>query len=153
MCSSLHGQLSRSNTFDRTKKQVKDEKLDICYSNSADYKIIDLKSWNFGEKEYYTLLKNDQPYKHNIRLQSFLMSECRRKMADIVMTDIDNCIRIHTDNSTFKDIDPKFQINGFKIEEKTTGLIKWDNVNSGLHKCNHCELFFKYNDEHLTKYM
>lgn len=133
MCSSLHGQLARANTFDRTKQQVKDEGLDICYSDDADYKIIDLKSWNFGEKEFYKLLKNDEPYKHNIRLQSFLMSECVIRIAKLVMHDMDNVVRIHTDNVTFQDVDPKFQIDGLKPESKTSGLLKW------FHD-SHCEI-------------
>ncbi len=129
MCSSLHGQFASANTITKSKEQVKEEGLNICYSDDADYKIVSYENYNFGEKELYELLNNRKPYKHNLRLQSFLMSECRVRMANIVMHDIKNVVRIHTDNVTFKDVDPKFKIEGFKPETKTTGLIKWHNVN------------------------
>jgi hypothetical protein len=133
MCSSLHGQLSSANTRHMTGQECKKLNLNMCYSNHATYKIVD---YNIDSKdnEYYTLLLNEQPYKYNIRLQSFLMSACRLKTAKIVMYDIRNVVRIHTDNVTFKNVDPKFKIKGLKLEDKTTGLIEWANVNKGIKK-------------------
>jgi hypothetical protein len=146
MCSSLHGMFASGNTEWKTKQEVIDEELDICFTDQADFKIVQYKNYNFGEKEVYKLLNNEKPYKYNVRLQSFLLSECRNKTASIVMTDIENVIRVHTDNVCFRNIDPKFNIDGLKLEKKTTGLIKWENVNKGLHKCK-CKIgFCKYED-------
>lgn len=129
LCSSLHGQLSSANTSTKTLQEVKDEKLDIGHTNESDFKIVDYQNYNYCEKEYYELLDMKKPYKYNIRLQSFLMAQCRANIAAIAMTNLDNVIRIHTDNVTFKDVDPQFKIDGFNLEKKTTGLLKWSHVN------------------------
>ena len=148
MCSSLHGQLSSLNTKWKTKEEVEDEKLKICWIvNAADYTIVDEKRYMKNDKVIYKLMDNEKPYKHDIRLQSFLLAKVRAKTASVVAVDIKRVARIHTDNISFRDVDPKLNIKGLKAEAKTTNVngMKWNHVNEGLHKCK-CGEYVKFED-------
>ena len=69
-----------------------------------------------------------QPYRYNFRLKSFLTAFGRVKVAEVAQQDLESCIRIQTDGIVFnKDIKLNFHLLG--RDSKTTGLIRWDNVN------------------------
>ena len=59
------------------------------------------------------------------------------------MIDIDSVIRIHTDSIAFTK-EQQFDEKLFKLEDKSTGLILWKNVNTYHHKCLKCNLSMKY---------
>jgi hypothetical protein len=81
-----------------------------------------------AEKDYYKLQCMAEPYRHNIRLKSFLTAYGRVKIAEVAQTNINNCIRIHTDGIVFnKPMKDKFI--GLIKEDKTTGKINWKGVN------------------------
>ncbi len=131
LLSSLWGTLTRRNMISRTYEQVMEEKLDITFDKNnmnAQYLIEDIK-YNSKDEEFYKLLNNFNPYKHNIRLLPFLTSFARKKIAGFVdESNISNVLRIQTDNIVF-DKPMKFDDPLFKAESKTTGLIQWNNVN------------------------
>jgi hypothetical protein len=125
MMSSLWGGLSQSNNIIKTWDEIQDEGLKIGMGNDADYKIIDYRA----EKDYYRLQCMAEPYRYNIRLKSFLTAYGRVKIAEVAMTNIDGCIRIHTDGIVFnKKMTETF--TGLIKEDKTTGNIKWKGVNN-----------------------
>ena len=50
------------------------------------------------------------------------------KIAEVAQVDLESCIRIQTDGIVFnKDVKLNFHLLG--RDSKTTGLIRWDNVN------------------------
>jgi hypothetical protein len=131
LASTLHGQLTSANNISKSNKQMEEEglydKCDIVESDQFDYTIVDY--IDYGTHQRYELLSNKSPYKHNYRLKSFLWSECRNKIAKIALVDIDNVIRIHTDNCTFINVDPKLKIPTLKLENKSSGRLEWINAN------------------------
>ena len=127
LLSSLWGSLSHSNNLTKTWKNIQDEKLKVCITDEADYKITDY-IWT-NEQEYYKLQSMDKPYKYNFRLKSFLTAFGRVKIAEVAQENIDDVIRVHTDGIAFKK-QMNLKITGLIAEDKTTGLIKYKNVNS-----------------------
>ena len=96
-------------------------------NGNSDYKII---SYDFNdEMEIYKLQNTIIPYKYNIRLKSFLTAYGRIKIAQIALEDLDNVIRIHTDGIAFQ-CKKSFKIPLLLVEQKTTGLIEYFNVNN-----------------------
>jgi hypothetical protein len=126
LLSSLWGSLTRANIITKTIEEIEKEKLKVGI-NSGDYIIKDYICYD--ERSYYKLLDTKNPYKFNIRLKPFLASQCRNITADVVLTNIDKVIRVQTDNITFSEEQGKLNIEHLKPEEKTTGYIKWHNVN------------------------
>jgi hypothetical protein len=115
----------------KTDKQLESSDLDWGISNKRDWIIDRLEDDGAGNK-YYTLLSTNEPYKYQLRIKAFLMALARNKIAEIALLDIDNTIRIHKDNVTFK-FDPNLNIPNLLREDKTSGLINWNNVSSYTH--------------------
>jgi len=88
---------SQSNNIIKTWDEIQEEGLKIGMGNSFDYKIIDYKA----EKDYYKLQCMAQPYRHNIRLKSFLTAYGRVKIAEVAQTNLDGMLRCHTDGIVF----------------------------------------------------
>lgn len=109
-----------------------------------DYEIIDT---HYNEESIIHILQNienDKPYKHNIRLKSWLNSFARCELAKTILKNINNVVRVQTDSITYNiDIKPD---NTEKREEKSTGYIKFNSVNSYEHKCRKCKNYYKYKD-------
>ena len=74
-----------------------------------------------------------------------MLSYARNKIAEVALKDIDNVIRIHTDNVTFKK-DPKLDIPNLLREDKTSGMIEWLHANGYNHICPKCDERLKYKD-------
>ena len=98
-----------------------------------------LKSSNNNlQNEYYTLIKREQPYKYNIRLNPFLLSYSRSIMTDIAYKNHpQNIIRIMVDNICYKS-NVSFNVENMSIEEKSTGLINFKNVMKFTFMCKTC---------------
>lgn len=124
LLSSLWGTLSQSNNIFKTWDEIQSEGLKIGIGNGFDYKILDYRA----EKDYYKLQSMAEPYRHNIRLKSFLTAYGRVKIAEVAQTNIDGTLRIHTDGIVFdKKMTEKFP--SLIKEDKTTGKIEWKGVN------------------------
>ena len=111
----------------KTWDEIEKEGLKVGIGNDSDYKISDYTLTN--DKEYYKLQCMKQPYKHNFRLKSFLTSYGRVKIAEVIVSDLDAVIRVHTDGVVFN---KKMKLDFPRLipEDKTTGLIQWRGVNN-----------------------
>jgi hypothetical protein len=144
LMSSLWSSLSRNEKITKTEQQIIDEKLSIDYNedSNADYIIYDfIQKMN---SECYFLTKKSNSYKYNFRIKSFLTSFGRIKMAKVALMNLKSLIRIQTDNLVLSTPTLKKTIDNLIVEEKTTGLIHWKNVNNYFHVCSNCKLELKY---------
>ena len=124
--SMLWGLLSQTNTI-----EVEENELLNNSNKYKDFDIHDKKYYQDGNVKY-ELLNTKKPYRYQIRIKAFLTAYCRNKIASqaIKSNDLDNIIRIHTDNITFKDNKHDELITyDFLPETKTTGLLKWTKIN------------------------
>jgi hypothetical protein len=128
LLSSCWGSLTQRNTINRTMKRIKEDKLDIGIDETCEWKILNY--FYCDTSEYYELVNQKNPYKYPFRIKSFLTSLGRNIIAGIALRDIDNVIRVHTDNCVFK-VEQRFDdLPNLMLEEKTTGKIEWFNANS-----------------------
>jgi len=125
LLSSLWGTLSQTNNIIKTWDEIQEEGLKIGMSSGYDYKILDYRA----EKDYYILQCMADPYRHNIRLKSLLTAYGRVKITEVVMTNIDGCIRIHTDGIVFNEKMTE-TFTGLIKEDKSSGKINWKGVNN-----------------------
>jgi hypothetical protein len=141
------GGLSMKNTI-----KVNEEEIIKNPDKYESYEIIDTLTYGTdGEDDYLVVHKlkniNDQVYKHNIRLKSWLNSYCRCNLAKTILKNIDKVVRVQTDSITYnKNVKPD---ETEKREEKTTGYIIFKSVNSYFHECVVCKKQFKYKDLNL----
>jgi hypothetical protein len=125
--SSLWGCLCQANKKTRTEAQLKEQNIDYDYFD-AEYIIKDV-CYNADGTEYLQIVNQAQPYLHNLaRIKAYLSAFTRIKTARLALKNLNKVIRIHTDCVTFSE-PLKYCENGLCIENKSTGLIKWTNVN------------------------
>ena len=102
-------------------------------SDGCEYDIIDYN--HTDTQDYYTLIKYNHVYNTNMRIKAFVTSFARNNIANVAMLDLQNVIRIQTDNVVFKS---KIKLDGLvpnlKIDDKHTGHMCYENVNT-FHKC------------------
>jgi hypothetical protein len=130
LLSSLWGTLTQGNFFWKTEKEIEDEGLSIGYPSKKKPPVIEIHDFIDNDNGMiYKLLDRKQRYKYNMRLKPFLTSFGRAKIADIARKHISYVVRIHTDGIVFnKPIN--HNIDGFLVEDKTTGLIDWKHINN-----------------------
>ncbi len=135
LISTAWGTLNASNIDMKTYDEIEEltqKGVTIGLSKQNDFMIIDNKKYinNGKEKELYTLLDTKHPYKFNIRLKSWITAHRRNLLGETALkVGLDKVIRLHTDNLCLTE--PfDFQDKNFIPEDKTTGLIKWKNVNA-----------------------
>ena len=127
---SLWGCLCQANKITRTEQQIEDEKLDYDFFGTPKY-IVENLSYNADGTKYYELINREKPYLHNLaRIKASLTSFARIKTARIALMKLDKIVRIHTDGLVFNEPFNYKNIYGLLPEEKSTGLIKWINVNT-----------------------
>jgi hypothetical protein len=133
LLSSLWGSLIRADRYFFNEEQ--DEKLE------AEQQGIYVR---YNEKYYfengkmvtrYELIKKEKPYKHHYgRLKAFILSLGRNIVGELIMSSgiLDNVIRVATDGIVLNEpFDFTIGIPYYpKPEDKTTGMIKWKNVNN-----------------------
>jgi hypothetical protein len=114
--------------------EIIDKELDVSleYNSLCKYYIRDSKKNRKGE-DLYELVDCKKPYYFNIaRIKPFVLAKSREMVGKVANKYIDDVIRIHTDNVTFKakHDDVICQSKTFKLtkEEKTTGLIEFRRV-------------------------
>lgn len=127
--SSLWGHICMANITTMKSSEIDEKNLwnDISMDFSGKYHIVD--NVAKGDDEYYKLLDCAKPYKYGLaRLKPFLTSYSRNRTAKVCLEDINNVIRVHTDNVTFGR-KQSFTIPNLFPEDKTTGEITFKNVN------------------------
>ena len=115
---------------------------DISMTFKTKYYIIDHIEDDDEEKDYYLLRDNKNPMKYPLgRIKPWITAYGRNKVANVCLHDIDNVIRVQTDNVTLKkkqNFNKKYKdLNRYKdliAEDKTTGLIEWVHVNKWHNK-------------------
>jgi hypothetical protein len=149
--SSLWGSLVEFNKIFIEEAETQDEKFNcsrISTNEETEYKLIDVKFYK--DRKVYVCCKSKNPYSYEFaRLKPFLLALSRLNMADIIVSNNleKNLIRIHTDSIILSE--PfDFKKAGYKYypipEAKTTGKIKWKNVNEYYHICPECGVEYKY---------
>ena len=130
LMSSLWGTLTRKKKINKTPQQVKDENLEIDFFD-ADYIILN--HHIYEHKEYYELENKNEPYHYQMRIKPYLTAYSKIITAKVALEDLDNVIRIQTDNVCFKK-EQDFDIENLVPEDKTTGLIEFFNCNKYIKK-------------------
>lgn len=127
--SSLWGSICQANKKTKTELQLKEQNIDYDYFD-AEYIIKDI-GYNADGSEYFEIINQAQPYLHNLsRIKAYLASFTRIKTARLAIKNLNKVIRIHTDCVTFSEPLKNYdKITGLCLENKSTGLIKWSNVN------------------------
>ena len=103
----------------------------------TQYKILTEKYYYVNNQMItrYECIKKSKPYKyHYARMKPFLLSLGRNIIGDLIMNsgNLENVVRINTDGIV---LNQAFDFASLNIpyypipEDKTTGLIKWNNVN------------------------
>jgi hypothetical protein len=125
LASTLWGNLSKKIIYHRTERQVIDDKL----LDNNEFDIIDEKvDRKSGEHIYYELIKFSHLYATNYRLKPFLTAYSRNKIGDVILQDVDNCVRVQTDGVIM--LKPLKEIPYLlKVDDKYSGDIKIVNVN------------------------
>jgi len=115
---------------------------DISMTLQTKYYLIDHIESDNEKKYYYILRNNENPMRYPLgRIKPWITSYGRNKIADVALLDIDNVVRIQTDNVTYSK-KQKFSKKYCDLlpEDKTTGLVEWKHVN----KWNNKTLDIKY---------
>lgn len=156
LMSSLWGVLTQ---YDRIFKNEDDalkldisEKLDTTFTK---YKCINEKHYSTGFT--YEIVKTENPYKTNLaRLKPFLTSYARNFVANMILESelLNDVVRIHTDGICLN--------KGFcfqkdykyfpKLELKTTGLLRFNNVNNYDKYCEECKEWILHKDKEHHKH-
>ena len=98
------------------------------YTDDYKYKIIDV-CINEADTFFYTLIEVEKPYKYRVRLKPFITSWGRIQTARVALENLDSVIRIHTDDVVY-DKQITTDLPNFLTDKKTTGFIRFDNVNN-----------------------
>lgn len=130
LISSAWGHLNAHNKKNLSASEM--ETMDVGLDMSCEYMMLEYHKFDMktGKKEYWEVLDTQNPYKYNIRLKPWIAAIARNMTADIVLQDIDNVVRVHTDGIVFKK-EMKFDNVNLIPEDKTTGKIHW--VNNGCY--------------------
>ena len=117
----------------------------------TEYKVI--KETYTKEGTTYQVVKSAQPYNTKFgRIKPFLTSFSRFQVAEILIENdlVKHTIRIHTDGIALnKPFDfPKCGYNYYPIPEaKTTGLLKFHNVNNYEKYCEKCKSWIPHSEK------
>jgi hypothetical protein len=79
--SSLLGHLSASNKIHKTHEELEEGNYQWGMKSNNEWMIID--EPHDRDREYYTLLNTETPYKYQLRIKSFLMALARNRIAEV----------------------------------------------------------------------
>ncbi len=126
------------------------------YECKSEYKIIDEKYYyvdGYNLKTEYIAVNGNMPYRYYLgRMKPFITSRGRDYIARLIMKEniIDNIIRVQTDGIV---LDKQHDFSNNKYypipEKKSTGQIKFYNVNNYYHVCCQCNNEYRYRDGHV----
>jgi hypothetical protein len=129
LLSQVWGQICQKNLKRISYDDMIEQNLSVSLTGeNSEYKILNIENVD-SENEYYELQNVQLPYKYNLRIKCFLLSYSRNKIANIALRDINNVIRIQTDNVVFKKEQNFNDVPDLTLENKTSGVIHWKNVN------------------------
>ena len=131
--SSLHGHLIAFDKRNLSWKEIKKKGLKVGMGEECDYVIKEYHLYD--DQDYYEVIDPKNPYKYNIRIKAFLAACARNKTAEVARKHLKHVVRIHTDCVVFNKKYDLSDVPFLVSEEKTSGLIKWKNVNSYDKKC------------------
>lgn len=132
LLSSLWGSLTKCEKYYFNDEEMEND------DEANEYKILKEKYYNNEGvmTTRYECIKKSKPYKYHYgRMKPFLLSLGRNAVGDLIMNsgNIENVVRINTDGIV---LNTPFDFSSLNIpyyplpEDKTTGLIKWNNVNN-----------------------
>jgi hypothetical protein len=133
LASATWGVIQQRNILEYTVDEINEKKLDVGYSETNKYIIHGMKVKK--GVDYYKLINTRKACKFQLRLKPWITAQARDDMGRLALKYLDNVVRIQTDSISFdKYID--INDNAYALEEKTTGLIHWRNVNCYHNKTN-----------------
>ena len=93
------------------------------------YQYQKISSYDKDGETYFKIVDLSNPFKCKLSLKSFITSQARNDIANFsILHGLKNIIRIQTDSVSFsKDINNDDE--NYSKEDKSTGLIKFYNVN------------------------
>lgn len=125
--SSVWGSLNQKNILQLSLEEIMTNpkyKDKVGIDDDDEYQILEFHEFepHTNKESYYDILQKDKPYKHSIRLKSHITSYARAMVSEIILKDIDNVLRVHTDGIIFKN---EMELNNKLIvpEDKTTGRL------------------------------
>lgn len=127
LASATWGALSQRRYIQKTYEQIEDEQIDCGSHIDNKYVIFETTIGKDGN-ELYSLVNSNNAYMYHLRLKPFVTAKARDDLARLIMPHLDKVVRLQTDSVSFS---TKIDINdeNYAIEDKTTGLIHWKNVN------------------------
>ncbi|RHY80493.1 hypothetical protein DYB37_006884 [Aphanomyces astaci] len=115
LSSSAWGHLVSTNTIIKSFDDVDPDDYSTDLDSPARYYLREV----VGQSSGYMFLKlvdKSKPYfKHQFRIKPFLLSHCRRTMANITIRNADKVIRIATDSITYKG---QFELDAFMFNKE-----------------------------------
>jgi hypothetical protein len=131
LVSATWGVISASKVLEYTLDQINEKELDVGLKNTHQYVIVG-RNIVKGE-DIYELINQDSAYAFNLRLKPWVTAKSRDDMGKLALDYLDNVVRCQTDSISF---DKYIDINdtAYVLEQKTTGLIHWQNVNCYYNK-------------------
>jgi len=148
--STAWGTMNASNVISKTYEEILQMEKYGCQIGlklTNDFMIEEHKKYKSPDgkiiKELYLLLDTKTPYKHNIRLKPWIVAHGRNIIGDMALkVGLEHVVRVHTDNICLtKPYD--FQDVNFVAEDKSTGMILWENCNV-YHKMKYDEKTQQY---------
>jgi hypothetical protein len=123
LMSSLWGTLTHLNTINKTYQEIIDQNIDMVNGYNIHELIIK------PDREYYVLVPQENPYRYDIRIKPFLSSYARINIANVILDNMDSFVRVQVDGSVFSKEINYDKYEGLLPEDKTTGKLKWSQVN------------------------
>ncbi|RHX97711.1 hypothetical protein DYB30_010150 [Aphanomyces astaci] len=105
LASSAWDHLVSTNTIIKSEQQIEDEGIEFNLNlddDDARYYLREIVTQSNGFTFYKLVDKNKPYFKHQFRIKPFLLSHCRRTMANLVLNNADKVIRIITDSITYE---------------------------------------------------
>jgi hypothetical protein len=130
LASKLWGVLIEGNTDYYTIEELQENNID--FTETGKHILVDTTVKKNGDL-LFEIAKKEGYYKKNIRIKPFLTAFARINCCNLALENINHVVRIQTDSVVFdtplsKSILCKYP--NLKVEEKTTGDIYFENVNS-----------------------
>lgn len=141
LLSSLSGHLARTNYKNILGDDYENYDISSKVETDSEYLVIG-HTISLSGYDYFKILNKKRPYHYNIRLYPWLISFTRNRTYLLAQESLEDCIRIQTDSVAFKKPmtfnQSFFGPNVLAPEEKSTGFIKWSNINTYAKECPTC---------------
>lgn len=126
LVSGTWGVIQKRNKLAYTMEEINDKELDFGLTD--DYKYVQVGRFEKHGVMYYEMVNTSAAYKYQIRLKPWITAQARNDIAMKALANLEHVVRIQTDSISL-DADINIDDENYALEAKTTGLIKWHNVN------------------------